>query len=362
MDHQLVELSMELTNSCPLACVHCSSGSSPKVLPNELVYAEHLDVLMQARELGATVLSLSGGTPLNYDPLDQPHGLVSLVRKAMSIGYKEVLIYVTGQSLYGKHIYAYPDIDGLLGFDAVRWILSLHSNDFSTNDRIMRRNGALSEIMLSARWLKEREETIEVHMVPMRPNFRDISGVRSLCADLGVSKMSCLRFVPQTRGKEHEYELGMNKAEFSEMQFIIHQEFVKNGSHPVELRLGCPIDFRHAIGILDEKRKPCHAGNDLILVRPQGNVHPCAAWKSLPVDSNVRKTRLKDIWEHSQVFNGIRSFKVSGYNTVGGVCSSCNMLHSCLTGCPAQRLHAADATDMSSLYLPTSDPLCPRGD
>lgn len=371
--YDLLELSLELTNSCPLSCRHCSSGSSMPKLPDELSFKTHKRLLEEARGLGATVLSLSGGTPLNYRPYDydSPQALVDLVNRAIKIEYENILIYVTGHSLYGPTIDRYPKIAHLLGLPNVTWIFSMHSHVNSVNDYIMNKDGALQEILYSIGWLRNLNECVEIHMVPMKPNYHDIPAVRALCARLGVSKISCLRFVPQTRGKANVDSLGMTVKDFAEMQFILSREVDKNGEHPVEVRLGCPIDFRHAVGLLPEKAKPCHAGDDLILVRPQGDVHPCAAWKSLPSDSNVNRMSLDDIWYHSKVFNAIRSFKAGdwlddmasyapGYKVIGGPCATCNMLDSCMSGCPAQRLHAY-GDNLNGLYVPFSDPLCPRG-
>jgi radical SAM protein with 4Fe4S-binding SPASM domain len=167
-----------------------------------------------------------------------------------------------------------------------------------------------------------------------------------------------LRFVPQTRGKVNKSVLDMDKMDFIKMQMIIDEEFKR--PHSVQLRAGCPIDFRHAIGALPQKAKPCHAGDDLILIRPNGAVHPCAAWKSLPSDSNVRFDSLLDIWETSHTFTAIRDFKNTGFMMVGG-CASCTTLDSCKTGCPAQRLHAYGNKSMDDLHLACSDPLCPKG-
>jgi radical SAM protein with 4Fe4S-binding SPASM domain len=212
--------------------------------------------------------------------------------------------------------------------------------------------------MKSINWLHDQGAVVEIHMVPMKPNFKHITPLRDLCAEIGVKKMSLLRFVPQTRGRANVDELGMTKMEFIQMQMIIAEEFARE--HPVQLRAGCPIDFRHAIGALPKKAKPCHAGDDLILVRPNGAVHPCAAWKSLPSDSNVRDHSLNDIWYSSHTFNAIREFKETGYTMVSG-CAACTFLDSCQTGCPAQRLHAYGNKSMEDLYLACSDPLCPRG-
>jgi len=42
-------------------------------------------------------------------------------------------------------------------------------------------------------------------------------------------------------------------------------------------------------------------------------------------------------------------------------CSDCDMLHSCKTGCLAQRLHGYDGSNLDTLFCMYSDPLCPRG-
>jgi len=123
--------------------------------------------------------------------------------------------------------------------------------------------------------------------------------------------------------------------------------------------MGCPIDFRHAVRLVDAKARPCHAGDDLMLVRPTGDVHPCAAWKSLACDANVKQHPLQHIWDNSEVFEYVRWFKQHGYKEVSG-CEHCVMLESCRTGCLAQRLHAY-GTDLDTLTCEYSDPLCPRG-
>jgi len=357
--YQLEELSLEVTNMCNLACIHCSSGSSPKAMKNELTMLEHASLIKQAREMGATVLSLSGGNPLLYDALGKD--LYTLIKQAEELGYEKILLYNTGHNAEGDTIDTWPAVERVLdNCPHVIWIFSLHSHEERVNDHIMREAYALTNIVYSIEWLRDAGATVEVHMVPMKINYKHIPGVRELCRILGVSKLSLLRFVPQTRGFKNRDELSMTKAEFADMQTIMWQELQKDS--PVELRLGCPIEFLHALGLREQKAKPCHAGDDLILVRPDGSVHPCAAWKSLSVDSDVRDHSLEWIWEHSEVFNAIREFKDGGYRAVTGCTGEwpCSAFDSCMGGCPAQRLHAYGKA-LNDLYQPWSDPLCPRG-
>jgi len=335
-----------------MACRHCSSGSGDlEALPGELTLVEHISLIEQARALGATVLSLSGGEPLTYPDLP------ILVNTAKQEGYEKILIYTTGRSIGKYLIQDYSDINRLLGIDEVTWVFSLHSHLSDMNDWIMRRNGAFSSIVGSIRWLIAEGEKVEIHMVPMAPNFTHINGVRDACETIGVKQLSLLRFVPQTRGLQNVDDLAISISQFEQMQHMMDAELERNENHSVTVRLGCPIDFRHAVGLLPKKVKPCHAGDDLMLVRPTGDVHPCAAWKSCTADANVKTMLLADIWEHSVVFNAIRDFKAGGYKQIEP-CNDCVMVDSCLTGCPAQRLHAGNR-DLEDLYVNRSDPLCP---
>lgn len=353
MDYQLEELSLEVTNECPLACLHCSSGSSPERLHDELTYLEHMRLIREARGLGATVLSLSGGNPLHYDEL------IGLIRYASDLEYERILIYTTGHNRLGSTVRLWPDLDEAIAIPGVVWISSLHSHIAATNDYIMNVPGTYSNITKSLRYLLDHNQEVEIHMVPMSINFKDIPDMRLWCEDMGISKLSLLRFVPQTRGLLNFDVLGMDKFEFITMQLLIHNEMLRESS--VELRAGCPIDFRHSLGLLDKKAKPCHAGDDLILVRPDGAVHPCAAVKSIKgMDCNVRDHSLEWIWENAGVFVAMRHFKEVGYKEINdGECSNCSMVQSCKYGCLAQRLQLYGRT-LSALYDPRGDPLCPR--
>jgi radical SAM protein with 4Fe4S-binding SPASM domain len=325
-------------------------------MKNELPMIEHTDLIWQARKMGATILSLSGGNPLLYDTLPGKD-LYTLIELAEELGYEKILLYNTGHNAEGDTIDTWPAVEKVLdNCPHVIWIFSLHSHLAMMNNHIMRKANALQSIKRSMDWLSKNDATVEVHMVPMKINYKHIPDVRILCKYMGVSKLSLLRFVPQTRGFKNRDELSMTKAEFADMQTIMWQELQKDS--PVELRLGCPIEFLHALGLREQKAKPCHAGDDLILVRPDGATHPCAAWKSSNIDSNVRDKSLQEVWESDNLFEAIREFKQEGYKQVSG-CANCRYVHSCLAGCPAQRFHEYGRT-LDALYDPRGDPLCPR--
>jgi radical SAM protein with 4Fe4S-binding SPASM domain len=219
--------------------------------------------------------------------------------------------------------------------------------------------GAWVSITNDIKILVENGVEVWVHCVPMVPNITHVSALRDLCVKMGVKKLNLLRFVPQTRGYIHREQLLPSPRAFADLQKVLDYEFNDKDRKDLStiLRAGCPVDFRHMLGLLDEKAKLCHAGIDLILVRPDGTVHPCAAWKSLPGDSNVRDKSLHEIWHGDKTFQIIRNFTYNGYKALLGKCRSCQYVDSCRGGCPAQRLHAY-GKEYKALYANRPDPLC----
>ena len=379
MEYQLEELSIELSARCACRCIMCSSGSTPKPLPNELTSNEVESLIKQARELGATVLSFSGGDPILLHQI-----MPEYIRLALYLGYEQVLFYTTGISHSFNECGSLSAADGSQAFrgeslfhllqalyhvpesvDKVVFVFSLHSHRAYVHDYIMGLTGAWNATVASIQDVRDAGYKAWVHMVPMLPNWQDVAKLRALCGQLGVEKMSLLRYVPQTRGRANRRRLALNNKEFAELQDAMIELMEDPGGIAPAMRFGCPIDFRHTIdSTLNEKIHPCHAGTDLILVRPQGDVHPCAAWKTLPDDANVRHHTLKEIWGTSHVFQAIRKFREDGWLLLDGPCSLCEYIGSCKGGCPAQKLHWLSMNikpdvSINDLNWPIADPLCP---
>lgn len=361
--YKLDELSIEISNRCLLKCRHCSSGAG-KQMKGELESETHFELMVQARNLGAMVLSLSGG-----DPILVPN-IVDYVEEAIKLGYEQILLYTTGiwnTTGMVNGLCTYPQLNHLLEFvnKGLIFVFSLDSHDETTMDYIRGVPGAWLHVISAIRFLRSGNARVWAHFVPMVPNIYDLSKTRDLCCELGVEKLGVLRFVPQTRGLANKDQLLPDVHMFYKFLKALDIELSDPECKDLScaLRVGCPAEFRHAVkgsSVSGQgKVKVCHAGTDLVLVRPDGAVHPCAAWKSLPTDGNVKADSLKDIWENGAVFNAIRKYMRSGYKNLLGFCNEyCTNLESCRGGCPAQRLHAFGRS-LEDLLYPESDPMCP---
>ena len=385
---QLEELSIEVSSRCASRCIHCSSGSS--ILAGDDMDPKFAKSLIrQAALLGATILSLSGGDPIIY-----PH-TADLILYANEVGFPTVLVYTSGlgavvldenisfrtfriQDVYSRNMIpaqaagiALPEYmfwgDDFLDGTSVVPIYSLHSAYPLIHDYILGVKYAwVNAVEQLERLALDSGIDVEVHCVPMAPNVRtiaDMDTLRNMLAGIGVSKMSLLRFVPQTRGKANRDTLELSKDMFVKLQHWV--DVTQHDDHPVRVRIGCPFDYRHTLGMVDEKPKPCHAGHDLILVRPDGSVHPCAAWKTL-TKANAHKQSLESIMTSSETFMLLRGYhKDAAHGLVNPKamptsCHQCSHFASCAGGCPAQRLHVAGSRDVRNIYSQYPDPMCPR--
>lgn len=376
-EYRLEELSIELSNRCLMHCRHCSSGAGAPMV-DEMTRDEITSAMVQARDLGAMALSLSGGDPILHPDI------LHIVEDALDLGYEEILLYTTGvwdtnpDVLFGvprvgsagrglSSIVSYPQLEQLVELvdRGLIFVFSLDSHDPTTMDFIRGVPGTWRAVTGGIKFLTKLGVTVWVHYVPMKPNIDDVGHVRDLCCELGVESMGVLRFVPQTRGAAHEDLLNPTLGQFRRLIRRLDYELVERAELYTSLRIGCPMEFRHAdLGTTIHragtgKVKLCHAGTDLILIRPDGAIHPCAAWKSLPTDSNIRTHTLAEVWEGDATYRAIRDFLAIGYASLGGDCGTCKDLYTCRGGCPAQRLHAF-GRDLSDLLYAEPDPMCPR--
>jgi len=118
----------EITYRCPLHCAFCYNPTDyDKHTQNELSTEQWINVLRDARKLGALQLGISGGEPLLRDDIEE------IVVEAKKLGYYSNLI-TSGVGLTEKRIQAFKEG----GLDHIQ--LSMHDiteeiNNFITNTK-----------------------------------------------------------------------------------------------------------------------------------------------------------------------------------------------------------------------------------
>lgn len=319
---QLCEIKIELTQRCPLACVHCSTISHRKqssTLPLPTV----LRILDEAGELGVTKVVFTGGEPLLYE------GLAEVIARASALGIAPTL-YTTGIVNDRLESVACATLDSLVSAGVRRFIFSVYSGSASMHESITR-YGTFNPTLEAIVRAVDFKVPVEIHFVAMRRNFRDLPGVIELAERLGAYRVSVLRFVPQGRGKAIAVDEDLNHEERLELSQLIGSCRI---AHPsVMVRTGSPFN------ILRLGYTPCNAAQDVLIINHRGEISPCDAFKNIrvaePKYGSVLKNNLKDVWENSVYLNRVRSL-LDGHK--GDGCETCNAFDGCRSGCLAQKV------------------------
>lgn len=321
MDLRLTEIKIELTQRCPLACVHCSTSSHRKqssCLPVETV----VRILNEASELGAKKVVFTGGEPLVYEHLAE------VVRTASRLGIQPTL-YTTGILDNQLTPICNDAADELVAKGIARFIFSLYSATSDTHEEITR-YGTFAPTLSAIRAAVQTRVPVELHFVAMRRNYRDLTDVVRLAGSLDVCRVSVLRFVPQGRGKNlHTEEL--SRPELLELAEAI--EYCRSQHPRLTVRTGSPFN------ILGVSYTPCNAAQDVLVINHRGEIFPCDAFKNVhvaePDFGSVLRRPLREVWEKSVYLNRVRSILAEH---TGDGCTSCASFDGCKSGCLAQKV------------------------
>lgn len=358
---QMSEVGIEVSHRCSLECMFCSSSAGEASELGELSVDEISGLITDARELGARVLSISGGEPLIYEPIME---VLSLARER---GLR-LLLYTCGV-IFDEHgerasvsSATWEAVKDASGDDNLTVIFDFQGPEAQLVDRLMGYEGAFESLTASIRNAVAAGLPCECHMVPMKPNYELIPKTARLAESLGLKKMSFLRFVPQGRGRENIEELALDASEFLELQrilFKLRQE-AANRDRAIDIRLGCPVDFQFLIDA-ETVKLPCRGGNDAPLILPNGAVQMCPAWKDLKDLSagNIRNKSLGEVWNNSEFYRLFRGL-IDDPTLLDGECAECDRLAECKGGCTAQRILAhRDGGGLRDCLYRSPDPLCP---
>ncbi len=189
----LQELVLELTDCCPLQCVHCSSHSGA-VCSSRLPFQTPVRLVREAGQLGATKVSLGGG-----EPMCSPD-LLAVIRTVADVGATPE-IFTCGAR--GTPPVAIPDtmIRPLAAVPHLRVIFSIHGSTPHVHDSITEVPGSFRALTQSLDRFLQAGVQCELNFVPLRVNVAQFLEVVRFAEKRGVSRLSLLRFVPQGRGK-----------------------------------------------------------------------------------------------------------------------------------------------------------------
>lgn len=318
-DRRIEELFIEITNHCLQRCIHCSSNADCNRYA-EISFANIQDTVQRLLPMGLQSVVLSGGEPFLHPDF------FAIVEFLRSKGLRYSL-YTCGVVCGPQGFASIADkvFDRIKDESLDKVIFSLHAGTQETQARISGFSSSFPSVLASIRAAKKSGIEVEIHVVPMSANYAELEQVLEIADELGVSKVSFLRFVPQGRGTE---QLRLNREQFLGLQQLYRK--YQNGYKGVKIRFGTPFNC------ITYRGGHCTAGVNKVLINAYGEILPCEAFKYLHGQRpTICQQDIGEVWQNDQLLNELRAIHVDSVS----ICDACPYKDGCQGGCPGQRKH-----------------------
>lgn len=321
----------ELTYACPLQCPYCSNPveltASRK---QELSTGEWLEVMRQARKLGAVQLGFSGGEPMVRQDI------IELVAEAVKMGYYCNLI-TSALGLDEAKITAFREA----GLSHIQ--VSFQGSDAETNARFGGTDSYEHKLAM-CREIVRQGLPLGLNFVLHRQNLHQVSDFLEMAASLGAEFVELANTQYYAWALHNREQLMPGKAQLDEAEAATNH-FRAGYKGPMKVFFVAPDYY-------DDRPKKCSNGwgTTFLTVTPEGDVLPCQSARVIEGLSfpNVRKQPLDRIWHHSDLFQRFR-----GTDWMKEPCASCPEKEEDLGGCRCQAfLLTGDAAN--------ADPVCSK--
>jgi len=289
-------INIEITYACNQNCVFCAADAGTP-LKNELTQKEIDTLLDEITELHINPVTITGGEPLlKYDIV------LHMVRRIASAGLKPIMltnaVLITeemAENLYAAGLHTIQtSVDGMTP---------------EVHNKIRGTSTALDDVKRGISIFKEAGFEVHLSTVLNRQNFSQLEKILAIQNLFGSDKTYISFVHPLGRGKDKKFHLTPQQ---------VRNYFVL--SHMTD-----------AGEILNEfiPRERCSIGTSPV-VTPTGDVYPCMLTKFEPLKlGNIRKTTLKEIWQHSPLLKELCTCSVYMLEP----CKTCEYRLYCGGGC-----------------------------
>jgi pyrroloquinoline quinone biosynthesis protein E len=303
----------ELTYACPLQCPYCSNPMDFAQQKAELSTEQWLDVLTQARAMGATQLGFSGGEPLVRRDLE------TLIAEARRLGYYSNLI-TSSVGMDEARIKAFRDA----GLDHIQ--ISFQASDEELNN-FLGGTRTFQHKLDMARLVKQYDYPMVLNIVLHRRNIDQLAQILDMCAALKADYVE-LANTQYYGWSLHNRDLLMPTREQLQRAESVADDYRERYKSSMKVIFVTPDYYA-------ERPKACMNGwgKIFLTIAPDGTALPCHAARQLPglEFPNVRDTSIEWIWNESPAFNKFR-----GYDWMQEPCRSCPEKEKDFGGCRCQ--------------------------
>ena len=185
-----------------------------------------------------------------------------------------------------------------IGLDKI--VFDYQGYEYDTDHKLMGRNEeARISLLKSLINASAVGLDIDVHFVPMKPNYREIVDILEMLEITQVKNISILNFLPQGRGRQNKNQLQLSKEEFNEFFEILNK---CRNNYSGKIRIGIPLQ--------GDNTHKCNAGIEKLDIKFDGTVLPCPAFKEL-TEEECRKYNIK----LPNIYTNLEDVKISGEGT-----------------------------------------------
>lgn len=320
----------ELTYRCPLHCVFCYNPTQHARLQAEMTTAQWVDVMRQARALGAAQLGFSGGEPLLREDLEE------LVQEARHLGFYTNLI-TSGVGFTEARAVRLKDA----GLDHIQ--LSFQDSTRELND-FLSHTKTFELKQRVARLIKQHDWPMVLNCVLHRHNLPHVDKIIEMAIALDAEFLELANTQYYGWAWTNRDQLMPTHEQLIEAEAVVQRYRAQIGAH-------CRILFV-VPDYFEERPKACMNGwgSVFLAVAPDGVVLPCHNARNLPGLQlpRVQDQSLGEIWAHSQAFKAYR-----GEAWMKPPCRDCDERHKDFGGCRCQAFQiTGDAAQ--------ADPVCSK--
>mgnify|MGYP006070625729 FL=1 len=307
------DLCFEIIETCPNNCLFCSSCSSLdklKMIDIE-VFKKVIDHLV--KKGGIEEISLSGGEPLLHPYIfemikycKEKNIRVVLFTSGIVKNDNRYLGYlnpierriIKNNSTNFKSI-SKQNLLLLKEMELDRIVFDFQGAEVDTYNYLMGTKNQFTYIADSMLRASMIGLDVDVHFIPLKPNYKEFKDIIEILEICGIKKISVLNFVPQGRGEDNQDRLMLSNEEM--LEFIKIYESVKDKFSGV-IRVGIPL--------LSKDTHLCTAGLDKMVIKYDGTVLPCPAFKEYDTlilnKMGIKTPNIYTDLEKLEIHNGTR--------------------------------------------------------
>lgn len=254
----LYDVSLEILQKCLNNCLHCSSNSyhnSKAILRLDTIKQIIDDIVY----LGAKRLCLSGGEPFLHPDI------IEIVEYATKKG---LILDVYSSGIVGEYNLEKSISKEMLleckkrGLNRI--MFNVQATDSVVYDAIMNTKGKYDLLIQSLSNAKECQIDTEIHFVPMKQNYNQVTNVVKLAEQLNVCCVSFLRLVPHGRAENNKEKIMLSDEELRSIQ----KELYCLKATGKKVRIGLPLS---RAGV----ETKCHAVREKLFIKFDGSVYGC---------------------------------------------------------------------------------------